>query len=203
MSKSKPEKTPPAEKPDATENEKVKRTHPVLFWQLKVNTVKKLGKQAVGGISYQFLTDSERQILSIRITANFGGGYFSREIMPFDVVKKACLDRQEADKSFASKILKECFVSRSANNSGFLAALLRAEGLLSQAPNSDSKHIASGDWNAFAKTMLAEPGEQIEIDLPMPVNVDADAASDTNLPAQTNARKTLTVKRPKTEPPTE
>lgn len=37
--------TPPAEKPDATENEQVKRTHPVAFWMLKHSTCKKRRRQ--------------------------------------------------------------------------------------------------------------------------------------------------------------
>lgn len=194
--------TPPAEKPDATENLQVKRTHPVAFWMLKHATCKKLGRQSVGGISYEFLADIERQNLSVRITANFGGGYFSREIVPFSAVK-ACLDRREADKPFPSKLFKESFIGRSANNAGFMAALLRAEGLLALAPDTETQHIVSGDWSAFAKTMLAEPGEKIEIEMPIPVNVVADAEPDANVPVQQNTRKTLTVKRPKTEPSTE
>ena len=161
---------------------------------------KKLGAKAVGGISYQLLGDSERQNLYVRITANFGGGYFSREIVRFSAVK-ACLDRREADKPFPSKLFRASFVGKSSNNAGFMAAILRAEGLLSLAPDTETQHVVASDWTAFIKTMLAVPGEKIEIEMPMPVKDQSESPPDVNAPAQAKTTKTLTLKRPKADAP--
>jgi hypothetical protein len=195
-------KKPPATQPAAIEKENVKPTIEQPFWLLKSNTCKKLGAKAVGGISYQLLGDIERQSLFVRITANFGGGYFSREIVPFSEVK-ACLDRRAEDKPFASKLFKEAFIGRSSNNAGFMAALLRAEGLLSLAPDTETQHVVAANWTAFVKTMLAVPGEKIEIEMPMPIKDQSASPPDANVPAQPEAKKTLTLKRPKADTPTE
>jgi hypothetical protein len=195
-------KKPPATQPVvAIEKENIKPTIQQPYWLLKSNTCKKLGAKAVGGISYQLLGDIERQILSVRITANFGGGYFSREIVPFSAVK-ACLDRRAEDKPFASKLFKEAFIGRSSNNAGFMAALLRAENLISLAPDTETQHVTSGDWTAFVKTMLVVPGEKIEIEMPMPVNVQPETPPEAaNVPAQAKTTKTHPPKRPKAESP--
>jgi hypothetical protein len=193
-------KKPPATLPAATAIWNPKPTIEQPYWLLKSNTCKKLGVKAVGGISYQLLGDSERQNLYVRITANFGGGYFSREIVPFSAVK-ACLDRREADKPFPSKLFKEAFIGLSSNNAGFMAAILRAEGLLSLAPDTETQHIVAADWTEFVKTMLAVPGEKIEIEMPMPVKDQSESPPAANVPAQTKTTKTLTLKRPKAETP--
>lgn len=164
------------------------------FLLLKTDTAKKIGKQSEGGISYQILGDTERQHLSIAITGNDSGGYFSREIVPFHQVE-ACLAKHKQDKPFPSKLFKDAFIGRSSNNAGFLAAILRAEGLLVAAPEAETQHIVSGDWATWKKSLLAEPGQMIEIGKTDKQQGDSDSA-----PAHTEqpeTRKTLTVKRAK------
>jgi hypothetical protein len=127
---------------------------------LKTGTAMKLGKQAVGVISYQIMTDSARTEPMIKITANDGGGYVSKEVVPFRNVE-ACIAQQEKDQAFPSKIFQAAFTGRSSNNGGFLAALLRAEALLASTPDAEGRHVIAGDWAEWKAAMLAEPGQPI------------------------------------------
>jgi hypothetical protein len=135
---------------------------PQSFWLLKEGTAPKLGARAEGSISYNVLADQERQQLFIALTSNKGGGYFSKEHVKISKIK-ACLDPSSSAKPSPSKNFKEAFVSRSSNNPGFLAAVLRHEGLLAAAPEADTQHVQSGDWAAWIKAMLAEAGHLIEV----------------------------------------
>jgi hypothetical protein len=158
------------------------------FWLLKTAIAKKIGKLAEGGIGYQILSNADRQDLLICITSNSGGGYFSRERVPFDKVE-ACLNSHTPDKPFPSKLFKSAFVGRSSNNAGFLAAILRAEDLLAPAPDSETQHIASGDWAEWKKSMLAESGTRIEIEINQPANKEhaSDLALAPESPSETPA----------------
>ena len=62
-----------------------------------------------------------------------------------------------------SKVLKEVFVSKSANNAAFIAAVLHALGLLAAAPEAKTQHVVIGDWSAWETGMLAETGTRIEL----------------------------------------
>lgn len=160
------------------------------YWQLKLATANKLGKRAEGGIHYQIVTDINRHDLLVSITGNDSGGYFSRELVALTNVD-ACLAKCEAGKAFPSKALKDAFVGLSSNNAGFLAAILRSEGLLSAAPDADSKHIAIGNVEAWKTALLAEPGTRIE--LPDTGNGKAETTTELEPPA----KKTLSLPRKK------
>lgn len=130
-------------------------------WLLKSAKANKLGKHAEGGIHYQILTDSQRQDPSFKIVGNEGGGYFSKEVVAFGSVE-ACIAAHPQDQPFPSKLLQTAFTGRSSNNAGFLAAILRAEGLLALAPDTEGRHVKSGDWAAWKASVLAEPGQSVE-----------------------------------------
>jgi len=131
------------------------------YWLLKSAKAMKLGKHAEGGIRYQILTDSQRQDPSFKIVGNEGGGYFSKEVVALGNVE-ACLAAHPQDQPFPSKLLQMAFTGRSSNNAGFLAAILRAEGLLALAPDTEGRHVMSGDWTAWKASVLAEPGQPVE-----------------------------------------
>lgn len=137
---------------------------PVTFpyWQLKLAIANKLGKRAEGSIHYHILADIDRLKLYIAITRNDSGGYFSRELVPISKVE-ACLAKYEADTPFPSKALKEAFVGLSSNNAGFLAAILRSEGVLGAAPDSETQHVVTCGIDAWQSKLLSEPGVQIEL----------------------------------------
>ncbi|MBB3223469.1 hypothetical protein [Pseudoduganella umbonata] len=133
------------------------------FWLLNAGTAKKLGQHSAGILNYHVLADNNRVGLLIAVTRNEGGGYFSRERVPFRTIV-ACLERYKSGKpSFVSKVLKNAFISKSANNAGFLCAVLHALGLLAAAPEAKTQHIVIGNWPLWEKTMLAETGTRIEL----------------------------------------
>lgn len=132
---------------------------------LKTGTAKKISKQADGGVGYEVLSDIKRQTLFIRITCN-SGGYFSRELVS---VKKiiACLSPVAKDATFPTKQLRPVFVGKSTCNAGFLLATLKDLGLVNADPAIDGQYAASNEagWIAWRKSMLAEVGEMIDIEI--------------------------------------
>lgn len=134
----------------------------IPYWLLKDGKCKKLGKHAEGGIKYQILASDDRKHLHIRITDNEGGGYYSKEIVPFDLVELH-LDDCVPDKPFPSKALKDAFKGKSSNNAGFLAAILRAEDLLTAAPDAETQHVRHGDMATWKAKLLTEAGTQITL----------------------------------------
>lgn len=127
---------------------------------LKDATAPKLGKHADGTISYKVARDTGRTSLFLAITGNSSGGYFSREYVP--VVRIEELLAKLDQSGFPSKGLKAAFTGKSSNNAGFLAAILHAEGLLSRAVDSETKHVCIGDWPEWKTLFLvleATPGE--------------------------------------------
>lgn len=188
-------KKPQAAQAAASKNENTKPVMQQAYWLLKSSSAKKIGKQSEGVIGYQILGDVERHSLHIVITTNANGGYFSREIVPFNKVKD-CLNSRVQDKPFPSKLFREAFVGRSSNNAGFLAAILHAEGLLATAPDTETQHIVGDDWTAWQELMLAETGEQINIDVKQPDTKENECSSESDTMKST---KTLTLHRPKTD----
>jgi len=130
-------------------------------WLLKSASAPKLGKNTEGRISYQIVTDGDRLEPQFRIVGNDGGGYYSKEMVPFDKVE-ACFNAHPDGDPFPSKLLQAAYVGRSSNNAGFLAAILRAEGLLALAPETEGRHVIVGDWAKWKSAVLAESGELIE-----------------------------------------
>lgn len=161
------------------------------YLQLKAASAKKIGKLSVGSIHYQILSDKAKVNLFLRVTGNDGGGYFSQELVSMQEIERCLKSRSGAD-PFPSKVLMDVFVGRSANNAGFLAAILRAEGILSAAPDTETQHVFTGDMVKFKKACLAEPGTPIII---------SSAKPEKSLPAQiavpeaehTEDRKTLKI----------
>lgn len=152
----------------------IETTVPQPCWLLKTARAPKLGKQAEGGIGYQIVTGSDRKEPMIQIVSNDSGGYFSKEAVYLSRVA-ACVDQHQKDQSFPSKLLQTAFTGRSSNNAGFLAAILRAEGLLAVAPDAEGRHVISGDWTAWKASTLAVPGQAIDAE-PADKEEKADAS---------------------------
>ncbi|RYF46374.1 MAG: hypothetical protein EOO38_14235, partial [Cytophagaceae bacterium] len=132
------------------------------YWLLRSGPAKKLGKQSKGSIAYQLLTNDARQEVWLTISSNDGGGYFSQEMVALASVQ-TCVSDIKPQEPFPSKLLQAAFTGRSSNNAGFLAAILRQESLLGPAPETEGKHILSGDWTAWKAALLALPGTPAEI----------------------------------------
>jgi len=161
----------------------------IPFWLLNAGTAMKLGQHSAGILNYHVVADNDRRGLLIAVTKNEGGGYFSRERVPFHAIA-TCLEKYKSGLPFVSKVLKNVFVSKSANNAGFLCAVLHALGLLSAAPVAKTQHIVTGDWPLWEKTMLADTGTRIE--LPAEPGDKKLVGSDT-VPQDKEHRKTLEI----------
>lgn len=132
---------------------------------VKTATASKTGQHAEGGIHYAVLKDSTSKEVFLTLTGNDGGGYFSREIIPFAKVE-VCLSGTKAHQPLPAKTFRGAFIGKSSNNAGFLVAALRHEGLLSTAPDASHLHVASGDWSAWQAEMLAQAGDPFTLPEP-------------------------------------
>lgn len=132
------------------------------YWLLKNSHCKKLGRRSEGSIQYQLLASDDRASLYIRVTANESGGYFSKELVPFTEIEQ-CLEKCAEASSFPSKAFRDAFVGRSTNNAGFLAAILREEGLLEPAEEEEFQHVLAADIAAWRIAALSPQGTQIAI----------------------------------------
>lgn len=113
----------------------------------------KISARASGLLHYDVGKNDEGRY-ALRITANDTGGLFSKHWLSLDDIL-ALLDLLK-DAPFKSVALRALFVRGSANNHGFLAAILRAEKLLLAAePNSPFHRVglSLSDWS----TQLDEP----------------------------------------------
>ena len=79
-------------------------------------------------LGYQVGTDGSGEIY-LKLTSNSGGGFFSSEWISYSAIQKA-LKAWPADQPITSMALRSLSRGKSANNAGFLCAVLVAEGLL-------------------------------------------------------------------------
>lgn len=157
---------------------------------LKTGQARKTGLRSQGHIAYRLLCRPSRHDLLLTIESNEGGGYFSKELVPFNDVL-ACIQSIQNDKPVPSKAFKDAFVSQSANNAGFLAAILRAEGLLSAASDAGHHHLLQGDWEEWKRQILALPGE---IYVPATSNAEPEKKEPLSSPGKRKGAKSNSSK---------
>jgi hypothetical protein len=98
---------------------------------IKSTYAKKLS--SMGVLDFHLKEDSDKNIY-IQIEKNHGGkGKFSREDIPFSSIYK--LLKEQSDKAIKSKTFDPLFTNKSNNNAGFLAAVLRHQGILAKEGN--------------------------------------------------------------------
>lgn len=122
---------------------------------LRSGSAPKIGKRSQGSIYYQISTDIDRREISIAITGNDGGGYFSREAVPFRDIE-ACLRNHKTSAGFPTKVFREMFKGRSVNNASFIVAALAAEKIIAPAPVLKDRHVVCGDYQAWKAALLTE-----------------------------------------------
>ncbi len=122
---------------------------------IKQSTCKPISPSAKGKLTYNIGHNDQSKALHIRVIANTGGGFFSNEWIALDDVL-SCIEEQPTDDPFKALIFRQLYVSsRSSNNHGFLAAALRAEGILLPVEKAVYSHTL-GDVAAFT-TAMAKP----------------------------------------------
>ena len=136
---------------------------PITYLCIRTGTARKVGLHSTGTLSYAILKDADSTETYFLVTGNSSAGYYSRVAVPFTGIE-ASLAALTEDQAFPAKTLKPAFPSgKSANDPGFLLALLRHEGLLNPAPEGAHLSVRSGDWAAWKNAVLAEAGEPFEL----------------------------------------
>ncbi|HAT2491450.1 TPA: hypothetical protein I8220_004505, partial [Aeromonas hydrophila] len=92
------------------------------------HTAEKLSARSEGLIFYAIGRHEESGELFLKITGNQGGGLHSKEWIALSAIDDV-LRSLPADKPFKSSVMKRLFKGGSANNAGFLSAILRSDGL--------------------------------------------------------------------------
>jgi hypothetical protein len=133
-------------------------TPPETITQIRSNTIPKLSERATGRITYQVGLGASGA-LYLAVKANEGGGYFSPEWVPLARVRACLADHLDTEEAFATPLLRSAYVNRSVNNGGFLAAILRHEGLIGPAEK-PHLHRCTGDWDAWEGDQKARPAPE-------------------------------------------
>jgi uncharacterized UPF0160 family protein len=128
------------------------------YLSLKSDTIEKISPRSEGKIHYRVLTDAKHESLYLVFTGNDDGGHFSDEIVPFERIEK-CVEGFKVGTYVASKQFFKAFESRSNNNCGFLAAILRAEELLAPVVDGEKRHVLQPGWDGWKELMLTETSE--------------------------------------------
>ena len=122
------------------------------YLSLKSAKTTKIGERTKGYIHYRVLSDQDKN-LYFNITANDDLGYYSKEVIPFEMIEQVVKDIEPAV-GVSSSVFKKAFVGRSNNNSAFLSAILRNEKLLSPMTDAVRKHIIEAGWDDWKSDML-------------------------------------------------
>ena len=122
------------------------------YLSLKSAKTGKIGLRTEGYIHYRVLSDQENR-LYFNITSNDDDGYYSKELIAFDVVE-ALVKGMKPNMPISSSLFRSAFVGRSNNNVAFLAAILRAEKLLAPMTDAVKKHTVEAGWDRWKTEML-------------------------------------------------
>jgi len=122
------------------------------YLSLKSSKTTKIGLRTEGYIHYRVLSDQDQK-LYFNITANDDGGYYSKEIIPFDSVEEL-VKNIKPNVAISSSLVRSVFIGRSNNNAAFLAAILREEKLLAPMTDAVKKHTVEAGWDRWQTEML-------------------------------------------------
>lgn len=137
-------------------------TDETQYLRIKSDTAPKTSLNAKGGVTYAVLKDAASTETYFCLLANDGGGYFSREAVPFTAIE-ACLSGVNTERAIPAKVFRRAFVGRSVNNAGFLVHALRHERLLLPSPDAAHQHVLGPDWSEWKLAVLAQAGEPFEL----------------------------------------
>ncbi len=113
-----------------TEDDSPEELAPPELIIIKTANAEKLSSRAQGKLTYCVRYGKEDQSLYLQVLANESGGYFSLESVPFSKIALCLAPYVHSEKPFSAAIFRPAFISPSQNNAGFLAAILKAEGLV-------------------------------------------------------------------------
>ena len=96
----------------------------------------KLTARGKGTLSYELSIDDVSKEQFIRIAGNSQGGTYSFEWISLQSLEPLL---EKPDPNFTAVLFKKVFVGRSANNHGYLAAILREENVIAHDPQQASQ----------------------------------------------------------------
>ena len=113
----------------------------------------KISPKASGILTWQLAMSETDNELYLRLMANGSGGLFSKDWVPLTKIESV-LEVQPTT-GFTSGVFRPLFKGASANNAGFLAAVLRSPDicLLEAHPEKLFTHVLYADWRARLKTL--------------------------------------------------
>ena len=122
------------------------------YLSLKSSKTTKIGLRTEGYIHYRVLSDQDKN-LYFNITGNDDEGYYSKEIISLDSIEKLIKDIKP-NVPISSSLFRPVFMGQSNNNVAFLAAILRAEKLLSPMTDAVKKHSVQSGWDLWKAEMV-------------------------------------------------
>lgn len=118
----------------------------------------KLTARGRGDLAYEIGINEASGDSYIRITGNVSSGAFSNEWLALQEIRTLLESATKDQKTFSAVTMESLFRRRSANNYGYLAAVLKAEGILTILPGKPVM-LTIGEWEPVLnkiKTLHAE-----------------------------------------------
>lgn len=161
---------------------------------LREATVSKLSPRAKGCLTYR-VGRGASGMTYIAVSANDGGGYFSREWVSLASVRACLADFLDGAECFPTALLQAVYANRSVNNACFLVAILRHEGVL-VAGDPPSLHRCSSDWEAWEQAQEVAAVGEVDRDASMSAPVEtADDETESDGAVMSESESTPAVER--------
>lgn len=120
---------------------------------IELGQAEKISPKASGMLTWQLAMSETDNELYLRLLANGSGGLFSKDWISLSKIESV-LEVQPIT-GFTSGVFRPLFKGGSANNAGFLAAVLRSPDicLLEAHPEKLFTHVLYADWRVRLKTL--------------------------------------------------
>ena len=140
------------------------QTLPEVGYKILIESgqAEKISPKASGILTWQLAMSETDNELYLRLMANGSGGLFSKDWVPLSKIESV-LEVQPTT-GFTSGVFRSLFKGASANNAGFLAAVLRSPDicLLEAHPEKIFTHVLYADWRVRLTT-LGKVGDREKI----------------------------------------
>lgn len=129
-------------------------------YQIIISTgqAEKISPKAGGTLTWQLAKSETDNQLYVRLLENGTGGLFSRDWISLSAVKDVL--EVQPEEGFTSRVFKPLFKGASANNAGFLAAVLRSPDicLIEAHPEKIFIHMLYPDWRKRLEQLSSAEG---------------------------------------------
>ena len=122
----------------------------------------KMTARGRGDLFYELGVDDGTKAAYIRISGNASSGAFSHEWIELIKIQSLLVLSGEQGKSFSAVAMDSLFTRRSANNCGYLAAILATEKVLSILPGKPVM-LGQGDWEPLWNKIKKLEGSEVSL----------------------------------------